>query len=59
LNRPKFVIDIDSLIHAQTFRSQVVQQNRTPYRSRGRTIAAIISSHVAELAMPHRIVSEW
>jgi len=35
LNRSKTIIDVDSFIRAQTFRFQVVQQNRMPYRSRG------------------------
>jgi hypothetical protein len=40
LNRSKIVIDIDSFIHAQTFRIQAIQQNRMPYRSRGETTRA-------------------
>jgi hypothetical protein len=59
LNRSKIVIDVDSFIRAQTFRIQVVQQNRMPYRGRGWTTASIVGSKRRPRATPHRAVSKW
>jgi hypothetical protein len=58
LNRSKILIDVDSFIRAQTFRSQTVQQNRMPYRRRIQTSESIISSTCRARAAPHRAVSE-
>jgi len=42
LNRSKIAIAIDSFIRPQTFRIQVVQQDRMPYQSRLYTTSSII-----------------
>jgi hypothetical protein len=42
LNRSKIAIAVDSFIRGQTF--QVVQQESSPHRCHGSTIALIISS---------------